>query len=80
MGSNMWQKHELVPLKHPLDSLKPGQKNNQIVLAKPYETSQESICQPNLHMCHEKKPPTFHYTGWLKGILIMVYYNPYITG
>ena len=23
---------------------------------------------------------TFHYTGWLIGILIMVYYNPYITG
>ena len=27
-----------------------------------------------------KKPgPTFHYTGWLIGILIMAYYNPYIT-
>ena len=24
---------------------------------------------------HEKKPPTFYYTGWLIGILIMVYYN-----
>ena len=23
---------------------------------------------------------TFHYTGWLIGILILVYYNPYITG
>ncbi len=23
---------------------------------------------------------TFHYTGWLIGILIRVYYNPYITG
>ena len=23
---------------------------------------------------------TFHYTGWLIGILIMVYYNPYILG
>ncbi len=29
---------------------------------------------------HEKKPPTFHYTGCLKGILIMVYYNPHKTG
>ena len=29
---------------------------------------------------HEKNPPTFHYTGWLIGILIMVYYNPHITG
>ena len=28
-----------------------------------------------------KKPgPTFHYTGWLIGILTMVYYNPFITG
>ena len=27
-----------------------------------------------------KNPPTFHYTGWLIGILIMDYYNPYITG
>ena len=31
-------------------------------------------------MSHEKNPPTFHYTGWLIGILIMVYYNPYIPG
>ena len=26
------------------------------------------------HVSHEKNPPTFHYTGWLIGILIMVYY------
>ena len=26
----------------------------------------------------KKKPPTFHYTGWLIGILIVAYYNPYI--
>ena len=32
------------------------------------------------HMSHEKNPPTFHFTGLLIGILIMVYYNPYITG
>ena len=32
------------------------------------------------HLSHEKNPPTFHYTGWLIGILIMVYYNPYIPG
>ena len=31
-------------------------------------------------LSHEKNPPTFHYTGWLIGILIMAYYNPYITG
>ena len=31
-------------------------------------------------LSHEKNPLTFRYTGWLIGILIMVYYNPYITG
>ena len=36
-----------------------------------FETSQLS---------HEKNPPTFHHTGCLIGILILVYYNPYITG
>ena len=29
---------------------------------------------------NEKNPPTFHYTGWLTGILIMIYCNPHITG
>ena len=29
---------------------------------------------------HKKNPSTFHYTGWLIGILIMVYYNPYLSG
>ena len=34
-----------------------------------------------LHLSHEKNPPTFHCTGLLIGILIMVvYYIPYITG
>ena len=28
----------------------------------------------------KKTLTTFHYTGWLIRILIMVYYNPYITG
>ena len=32
------------------------------------------------HMSHEKNPLTFHYAGWLIGILIMVYYNPHIIG
>ena len=31
-------------------------------------------------LSHEKTLITFHYTGWLIGVLIMVYYNPYITG
>ena len=42
------------------------------------DTSKENSIR--IHMSHKKKPPTFHYTGWLIGILIMVYYNPYITG
>ena len=28
----------------------------------------------------KKKPLTIHYTGWLIGILTMVYHNPYIPG
>ncbi len=28
------------------------------------------------HLSHEKNPLTFHYTGWLVGILIMAYYDP----
>ncbi len=35
---------------------------------------------PKTKMSHEKNPLTFHDTGWLIGILITVYYNPYITG
>ena len=29
----------------------------------------------NTHMSHEKNPLTFHYTGWLIGILIMVWHR-----
>ena len=43
-----------------------------------------SGCQLSLlliiEVSHEKNPLTFHYTGWLIGILIMVYNNPCITG
>ena len=31
-------------------------------------------------LSHEKNTATVHYTGWLIGILIMVYYNLYING
>ena len=31
-------------------------------------------------LSHEKNHPTFQYTGLLIGILMMVYYSPYITG
>ena len=31
-------------------------------------------------LSNEKNLPTFHYAGWLIGILIMVDYNPYIAG
>ena len=34
----------------------------------------------HFQVSHEKNPPSFYYTGWLIGILIMVHYNPYITG
>ena len=33
-----------------------------------------------LHEPRKKKTLTFHSTGCLIGILIMVYYNPHITG
>ena len=33
-----------------------------------------------IHVSHKKKPPTFHYTGCFIGILIMVCYNPHLTG
>ena len=43
-----------------------------------------SLCQIGvwgfLDVSHQKNPPTFQYTGWLIGILILVYYNPHITG
>ena len=32
------------------------------------------------HVRHEKKLITFHYTSWLIGILLTVYYNLYIPG
>ena len=32
-------------------------------------------CEP-----HKKSPLNFHFTGGLIGILIRVYFNPYITG
>ena len=37
----------------------------------PGQTSQKQVI-------HEKKHPTFHYTGGWIGILITVYHNPYI--
>ena len=46
----------------------------------PFTTGRGPPCTRINHLSHEKNPPTFHYTGWLIGILIMVYYNPNITG
>ena len=40
----------------------------------------DSSCKNKFQLSHEKNPPTFHYTGWLIGTLIMDYNNPYITG
>ena len=45
-----------------------------------FPISQPSLKREFQQMSNEKNPPTFYYTGWLIGILIMVYYNPYITG
>lgn len=36
--------------------------------------------QKSSQLSHEKNPPIFHYTGWLIQILILAYYNPYMTG
>ncbi len=35
-------------------------------------------CLPQTHLSYEKNPLTFHYTGCLIGILIMVYYSPHM--
>ena len=40
----------------------------------------KAAVQRDYQVSHEKNPPTFYYTGWLIGILIMVYYDPCITG
>ena len=52
-----------------------------------HDESTRLVCLPTFissslygELSHEKNPPTFHYTGWLIGILIMVYYNLYRTG
>ena len=46
----------------------------------PHENEGLKLAESHKKMSQEKIPPTFHYTGWLIGILTMVYYNPYITG
>ena len=38
------------------------------------------LCAETAVEPRKKTLTTFHYTGWLTGILIMVYYNPYIIG
>ena len=32
------------------------------------------------NVSYEKNPPTFHYTGWFIGILILAHQNPHIIG
>ena len=49
-------------------------KNIYNIYSQPHWASQD------LHEPRKKKPPTFHYIGWLIGILILVYCNPYLTG
>ena len=45
----------------------------------PERIPHEKISSTNGSLSHTKNPPTFHCIGWLIGILLMVYYNPYIT-
>ena len=45
-----------------------------------YNPPINGVMGPYLQLSHEKNPLTFHYTGCLIGILIIVYYNPHITG
>ena len=62
------------------DSLEPSpQPGCQDAVMIPFLGSGKSEEKPT-HLSLEKHPPTFHYTGWLVGILMMVYYNPYIIG
>ena len=43
-------------------------------------TPTSGVISPYLQLSHEKNLITFHYTGWLIGILIVAYHNPYIPG
>ena len=38
------------------------------------------INQHSIQLSQGKNHPTFHYTGWLIGILILAYWNPHIIG
>ena len=39
-----------------------------------------NLVSEGLELSHEKNTLTFHYTGWLIGILIIVYDDPYVIG
>ena len=45
-----------------------------------YDEEQVRTNERDLPVSHEKNPLTFHCTDCLIGILIMVYYNPHVTG
>ena len=44
------------------------------------ETPLSTSCPNQHHLSHEQKTSTFHYAGWLTGLLIMVCYHRLITG
>ena len=54
-----------------MNQMNPPRKNSHVELKNPGLIQMSSVKNPAL---------TFHYTGWLIGILIRVYYNPNITG
>ena len=44
----------------------------------PIQPANVEMMHYSSYMSNKKKPPTFHYTGWLIRILIMVYYTIYL--
>ena len=59
------------------DIPKNQKRNESFGKSNPYKPIAEIVLNTS-HM--KKKLITFHYTGWLMGILIMVYFNPCIPG
>ena len=47
-----------------------------------WEEAKNPKVTPNqcVQLSYEKNPPTFHYTGWFIGILILAYENPHLIG
>ncbi len=80
---NLWEpRHVLCLPPHPFAT-----KTNAVSETKTSSGRNFKKTSCRLHQCRQKNmlmnkknPLSFCYTGWLIGILVMVYYNPYITG